>query len=196
MTDLNLKQEDVKVHPSCPKPFQYMLSQQLHTPYALSRKFFDKYAPYFGAALKAYPGVYLLNIPGLRPDTAASYMRRVRKAKHKYGYQHSSIDDEKFALEANNISMAIFEDGVRLGTPDNIFEETIVNIASELLTIEVQERDFVTIMTIVALQARRILHPAPVFVVTLSPEWAAKVTANQPDVLVEQIGTSDRYRIL
>lgn len=76
---------------------------------------FQRFAQYIVASLRAWPTPVQASPGQLTPETFARCVREAIQAKLRYGWQHPDLDEQLWATNGGNISVAIEEGIVLIG---------------------------------------------------------------------------------
>lgn len=164
-----------------------------------SYQHFLEYAPFIGQVLAAWPGPVTVGSTSLTGNTLAEYLRRALKAKKLHGWRSDRVDEGLWALYGDKILCQITDDGeVRLGSREILLRKQPADVklkAQQDFEIALMDNTPDVLVQICELQGRRIMEPAPIFLVSITDEQATSLQKLYPDVVIERV-TSGQHRIL
>lgn len=174
-------------------------------PNRFSEHHFRQFARIIGQALVAFPDAITVECGELTTATTAEYIRRAFKAKEMHGWKHAHVDEGLWVLHGKKIycqeGVANGKAVVRVGSRDALKKKHKLEMKTDeqkmkQVEIEVTTEDIGLIDLICILQSRRILEPAPIFIVKLIPDAAQHLQNAHLDILVEKTQERGKYKIL
>jgi hypothetical protein len=154
-----------------------MLTQSIPSRY--KRSLFDRFAPVLGYVLRKFPVAVPVDPKPLSVETYAARFRDAKKAKQLYGYKHPEVDEVLFEKHAPDITTAMHDGKVFIGSRESVRAALSVAVGEVLTPVTATIAHEVGVgfsEQLCFLIDRKAFNPQPQFVIVgLTPEQATSL---------------------